>query len=106
MKAQLLVILLMTLIGCRNNYPTIQDQEQLSPVFNYITIDGKEYIDLESSRCLSRTYRVDRRYVGAINQTIMLDIKECDRVIGYAPREYATFASFLENMRRWLNTFN
>ena len=106
MKALALMMLLIVLISCRNRYPTIQDQEQLSPVFNYITIDGKQYIDVESSKCLSRTYRIDKRYVGAINQAIMLDIRECDRVIGYAPREYATFASFLENMRRWLNTFN
>lgn len=106
MKILALMMLLTILASCRNNYPEIADQEQLSPVFSYVEIDGKKYIDIETSKCLSRTYRITKRYVGAIDNAIMLDIRECNKVVGYAPREYVIFASFLENMRRWLNTFD
>lgn len=106
MKHLVLMILLMSLANCRNNnHPTINNQEQLSPVFEYVIVDGKEYIDIESSRCNSRTYKISKEFVGPIDKAVKLNIKECNKIIGRATKEYATFATFLENMRRWLLTF-
>ena len=96
------MMLLMLLTSCLEP-PTIADQEQLSSVFVYETINGKEYISVEKSKCLSRTYRISKEMVGAIDKNIKLNIKECDRVTGYAPSEYVTLASFMENLRIYLN---
>lgn len=104
-----LMILLTVLTSCLNRQgqkrPLINNLEQLSPVFKYVEIDGKEYISLEDSKCLSRTYKISREYVGGIDKPIKLDIKECHKMVGYAPREYGVFATWLENMRVWLIGF-
>ena len=78
----LLLPLLMTLIACPS-IPTVRDTEQRSPVFVYVEIDGKEYIDVESSMCLSRQYRFNSEMVGPVTKSIAKSIKECDRVIGW-----------------------
>jgi len=95
------------LINCRNpdSYPKIPDQEQLTPFFSYIEVDGKTYIDMEKSVCLSRVYRISKGSIGPINEAIDLDIRECNKVIGYSPKEYGTFATWLENFRIWLLGF-
>lgn len=104
------LIMLTTLViafqSCRDSYPRIGDQEQLSPFFEYINVDGTLYIDIERSRCLSRTYRISKGFVGSIDKAISLDIKECHKVVGYSPKEYGVFATWLENFRNWLLGFN
>lgn len=111
MKMQKLVKIILThsliclsLVSCKSpdSYPRIADQEQLSPVFAYIEINGKQYIDLESSYCLMRIYRITKGYVGPTTQAVELHISECNKVIGYAPTEYGVFATWLENLRIWL----
>jgi len=106
MKALLIMSLLILSISCRrNNYPTISNQEQLSPVFEYVIIGEKEYIDIERSRCNSRNYKISKEFIGPTNRAISLNIKECNKIIGRAPKEYAVFATWLDNFRRWLLTF-
>ena len=102
-----LMMLMILSAGCRNldpnSYPRLDIQEQLSPAFAYIEINGVKYIDMNKSRCLSRLYRVDREMVGPVNQEVfILPIEECNRMIGYAPSEYGSFATWLESMRKWL----
>lgn len=102
----ILMMLLMIFQSCRNNsYPTIQNQEQLSNFFVYETINGKEYISVENSKCLSRTYKISKEYVGAVDRAIKLNIKECQKIIGYSPKEYGIFATWMENFRVWLISF-
>jgi len=95
------------LSGCLNpnSYPRISDQEQLSPNFVYVKIDGKEYIDVEKSVCFSRVYRIAKGYIGSVGNEMDLNIKECNKVIGYAPSEYGVFATWMENFRHWLLGF-
>ena len=102
MKTQIMMILSLTLLTNCLNPPVIADQEQLSTQFVYETIDGKEYISVEKSKCLARTYRITLDMVGAIDKNIKLNIKECDKVVGYASSEYVTLASFMENLRIYL----
>lgn len=104
MKTLILLILLTVITSCRNpdGYPRISDQEQLSPNFHYVEIDGKGYIDVEKSHCLSRIYRYSKGYIGPIGLAIEIPIQECQKVIGKAPREYAVFATWLEDFRIWL----
>jgi uncharacterized membrane protein len=108
MKKILLILTLIFLNSCRdpNSYPKIVDQEQLTPIFELIIVDGVEYINPRESYCLSRVYRIGKGYLGPISEAIKLNIKECDRVIGYAPSEYNVFATWLENFRHWLLGFN
>ena len=107
-KIVVLMTLLISTVGCRrsgdpNSYPRIEDQEQLSPAFYYTEIDGRMYIDVERSRCNSRIYRISKEYVGQVGDSVLLDIRECDRIIGYsADVEYPAFATWLESMRQWL----
>lgn len=105
----LLMIVSMTLASCRNRNgqyrPIIQNQEQLSPIFQYVDIDGVEYISIEESVCASRTYKIAREYIGVVNKPLRLNIKECNKVVGYSPSEYGVFATWLENMRVWLIGF-
>ena len=101
------MMLLMALTGCLNpdSYPRIENQEQLSPFFVYETINGKEYISIEKSKCLSRTYKISKEFIGAIDKAVKLNIKECQKVVGYSPKEYGVFATWLENFRHWLLQF-
>jgi len=102
MKILMLMTLLILLTSCLDP-PEIADQEQLGTVFSYVTIDGVEYIDIDKSYCTARTYRITKASVGAINKAIKLNIKECDRMTGYAPSEYVTLATFMESLRLYLN---
>lgn len=103
-KTMLGILILICLSSCRspNSYPKINDQEQLSPFFVYVEIDGKRYIDVEESVCLARTYRITKGFIGPISQAIDLNISECHKIIGYAPAEYGVFATWMENFRFWL----
>lgn len=104
-KTLILSLICLSLLSCirdPNGYPRIEDQEQLSPVFNYIEINGKTYIDIDESYCLARVYRISKGYVGATTKAVELNISECNKIIGYAPREYGIFATWLENLRQWL----
>jgi len=104
MKMMLGILFLICLSSCKdpNGYPRIQDQEQLSPYFVYETIDGKEYISIEKSKCNSRTYRITKHSIGPIDKAIGLNIKECQKIVGYSPKEYIVFADWLEDFRLWL----
>ena len=106
-RMMILIPLVICLNSCRNpnSYPRIDDQEQLSPVLRIETINEKDYISIENSYCLSRTYRISKEYVGAIDKAIKLHIMECNKVIGRAPSEYGVFATWLENFRHWLLEF-
>jgi len=98
---------LATFLSCdRDDYPVISDQEQKSPVFIYIEIDEKEYIDLESSYCLSRVYRISRSYIGPVRKALKLPIEECQKIIGRSPKEYGVYSEWFENFRNWLLIFN
>lgn len=100
--------LALAVTGCKNpnSYPKINDQEQLSPVMSTpVEINGKMYIPVEESYCLSRTYRIQEGYIGPVGRVLELGIEECNKIIGRAPREYGVYATWLENMRVWLNGF-
>lgn len=107
MKLIQLILIITCLNACKdpNGYPRIDDQEQLSPNFFYVEINGKEYIDTEKSFCLSRVYRYSKGYIGPISNAIKLPIYECQKVIGKAPSEYGIFATWLESFRKWLLSF-
>lgn len=108
MKKLLIILgISLNLFSCNdpNGYPRIEDQEQLSPVYRYVNIDGKMYVDIERSFCIARTYRISKGYVGPVSEPIRLNLSECDRIIGRAPDEYGVFATWLENFRNWLLGF-
>lgn len=109
MKILILITLLMTLGACRNrrgvDRPEIKNQEQKSPVFKIVEIEGKSYIDMDQSFCNSRIYQINSDYIGSDGRVIRLDIMECQKIIGYSPGEYGVFATWLENMRHWLKGF-
>ena len=99
----ILILVLMNFLSCRDtNYPKIDDIEQLSPVFSFIEIDGKRYIDIETSYCLARMYRHERGYIGSVSEVQKLDITECHKVVGYSPDVYGDYTTWKESMRRWM----
>lgn len=106
------LMMLLTLIqSCRNRNgqeqpKELEDREQLSVYLaDAIEIDNKLYIPLEGSGCFSRNYRIDNGFVGPISEEITLDIRECHKIVGFAPSEYGNLATWLENMRIWLIGF-
>lgn len=105
MRMLIILMMLATLLSsCRNpnSYPRIENQEQLSPYFVTEEVNGKQYISIEKSKCFSRTYKISKEFIGPIDKAIELDIRECHKVVGYSPREYGVFSTWLENMRHWL----
>lgn len=102
----------MLIISCRNRYgqeqpPNPNDQEQLSVFLaDTVEIDGKLYVPLDGSGCISRNYRIDDGYIGPISESIVLDLRECHKVVGYLPSEYGVLTTWMENMRVWLVGFN
>lgn len=102
-KILLVTTLAICLSSCRDDYPIIQDQEQLSIFIpEAIDIEGKKYLEVEKIGCFAKTYRISKEFIGAIDRPISIDYKECNKMIGYAPQEYSEFASWLVNFRNWL----
>jgi hypothetical protein len=62
-------------------------------------IAGKEYIDMDESRCFCRDYQVSKSYIGPIGNSVTMPIKHCNLVVGYSPADYARFTTFLEWVR-------
>lgn len=83
--------------------PKMEDISQLSPVFIYEVIDGKRYISVEKSRCLSRKYRHNRDFIGPITETASFAISRCDRSIGYDPIDYVKLHNYKEAVRSLIN---
>ena len=94
------------MVSCRRDdflEPKIQDITQLSPVFIYEVIDGKRYISIEKSRCLSRKYRHNRDFIGPITETVSLHITRCDRSVGYDPIDYVKLHNYKDAVRTQIN---
>lgn len=109
MKNFLIILIMFGTLSCRNrsgeSRPEINDLEQMTPIFKLVEVDGKEYISIEESVCLSRIFRHSKGYVGPIKGRIQLNILECHKMIGYAPDEYKVLVTWLENFRHWLLGF-
>lgn len=105
MKTQILLMLailsIIFLSGCKS-YPKLTDQQQKSPVFVYVTINGKEYISVEYSTCYSRLYHIGKDFIGPLEHVSNRSIKECDRIVGRSAIDYTTYTSWLEDMRIWI----
>jgi hypothetical protein len=104
LKMMFVILLVSFLSSCKspNSYPRIQDQEQLSPHFEYVTVNNIVYISIDKSSCNSRTYRISKHSIGPINKAIKLDIRECQKLVGRSPNEYTIFFNWLESFRVWL----
>ena len=110
MKTLITLMMLMTaLVSCRNDSgverPRLADQEQLSPTFIVVEIDGKKYIDMDKSVCNARMYEISRSQVGPSSKPQKYHIMECNKIVGRALDEYKLFAEFLEDFRNWLLGF-
>jgi len=105
----LLIALLTLLINCRNRRgverPELARQEQKSPYFAVISFNGRNYIDIDKSYCLSRVYEISDSHIGSTSDVIKLPIAECHKIIGYSPSEYGVLTSWLVNMKGWLKGF-
>ena len=106
MKILLGILLITCLSSCltscrvsRDNMPKIEDVKQLSPYFHYVTIDGKEYIDVQKSVCFSRDYRHTIDYVGPVGAYESLNIKKCNKVVGYSPVNYTKVFNYQDYVR-------
>ena len=102
-KTMLALALISFLSGC-GTAPTIEDTAQCSPYFVYVTIENKEFIDVEKSSCFCRSYHFGEDYVGP--QVGGVNWKEplhsCNKIIGWAPTIYTKVASYWEELRAYL----
>lgn len=88
--------------SCRvtsEDMPKIEDVEQLSPYFHYVNIDGKDYIDVELSRCFARNYRHSIDFVGPVEYSKAESIKKCNKVVGYGPVNYTKVFNYHDHVR-------
>jgi len=108
--ALIILTILGTFLSCKNRLgvarPKLEPQEQKSPIFVLIEIDGKSYIDIQESYCLSRSYDISRDRVGPVSDPVFLGILECEKIVGRSPEEYGVFATWLDDMRHWLLGFS
>lgn len=106
-KTPILVLIISAIClsaSCRiNQEPKIEDLEQLSPFFVYVTINGKRYIDIDRSKCFTRSYRHSRSYIGSVGRDEAKNISHCDRSVGYSAREYVKLNNFKEAVRLQIN---
>ena len=104
LKTNLTISLLMTIFlsGCQT--PEVRDLLQKSArlVLIYDAETGRRYVDEQESGCFVRMYRHTKEYVGSITSSEERDILECNKVIGYGPRDYGDLALFKEEIRRKL----
>jgi hypothetical protein len=88
-----LSILLLSVVAC-GHYPEIENKPQCSPVFKYVTIEQKEFIDLESSYCICGMYEFSLEKVGPVGGSWKEPLKSCNKVIGWKPKDYAEVSTF------------
>lgn len=95
--------MIICLEGCRTQ-PVEFVGKQCSPVFFYEDIAGVQYINIERSSCLCRTYKVSKDYIGPISNTEIESIDVCNKIIGYSPKEYVALTNLLEYVRGEINS--
>lgn len=88
--------------GCRST-PQEFVGRQCSPVFFYEDIAGVQYINIERSTCLCRDYKVSKDYIGPISSPEIESIGECNKIVGYSPKEYVALTNLLEYVRGEIN---
>ena len=65
-----------------------------------IVIDGKKYIDIETSFCAERNYKYSIDFIGPTEKYRNVDLFKCDRLTGYGPKPYVDNYNFLEDVRQ------
>ena len=101
---KLIQVLILTLIclSCQTQ-PQSFEGTQCSPVFAYVDIDGKSYIDIEMSICNCRGYKVSRDYIGKTTDSKPMPISKCNLINGYSPKEYSALYNLMELVRSQIN---
>lgn len=93
------LLILLILVSCQS-VPTSIETNQCSPIHRYVKdSDNVEWINVSKSYCLCRKYRFSVESVGPIGGSWRLPLKECDKVIGWAPSEYVTVREYWESVR-------
>ena len=87
------------LSGCQSR-PDQLIQHQRFIHFEYIEIQGKRYIDLETSFCLEREYQYSLQNLGPVTKFKNVSIENCDKLTGYDPVSYVRVHNFLDDVRR------
>lgn len=100
-KLQMISVVLLTIFlsGCQSR-PDVLNTYQRTIYFEYVVIDGKKYIDPDLSVCLVRTYQYSLEHLGPINEFQEVPLVLCDKMIGHNPKEYIEVHSFLDDIRR------
>jgi len=100
MKVMLCLVLLAMLTSC-NDVPKAQDsiQKQIRLVLEIDPDTGRRYINEEESRCFFRTYRYSVDYIGAVGDAQEEDVSECNKIIGWRPKEYEKVTEYHERVR-------
>lgn len=65
-----------------------------------VTVNGELVVDPELSFCLVREYKYSRDYIGPITKFQRFPLSECNKVNGYAPRDYTDVFEYLDAIRK------
>lgn len=90
-KLLTLLILVNCLSSCRTSSP------DTTLVLNQCTITFER--GNEQARCDCRKYKVSPEFIGPLENFKLVDIKQCDLLIGYRPVEYTKLTNLMEYVR-------
>lgn len=100
LKVMFCLVLLAMLTSCQD-IPKAQDsiQKQIRLVVETDPETGRRYINEDESRCFYRTYRYSIDYIGAVGDAQEEDVLECNKIIGWKPKEYEKVTEYHERVR-------
>jgi len=61
---------------------------------------GRRYINEDESACFTRMYRHTKDFLGAVSDPEESDVSDCQKVIGYLPKDYGDLSDFKEEVRK------
>lgn len=105
-KIVMIFVILSTIFlsACRSR-PEYLTTKQKFIKFEFIEIDGKKYIDPETSFCVERDYLYSVDKLGPLNKFKNIPIEKCDKMTGHNPSDYVELNLFLDDVRREIKSY-
>ena len=97
---KLFVIPLMIFLSGCQSVPGVLIVKQNFLHLEYVEIEGKKYIDPDTSFCLEREYQYSKSFIGPLNKFKNVSLSNCDKITGNSPKQYVALFNWLEDVRK------
>lgn len=100
-KNSIILISLIFLSSCKDNFPSIQPQVRcVSVLLDEKIIEGVPYY---SGYCRCHLYEWTSARIGRVGDSLDYTLYKCNKLIGFEPDTYTNIWTWWEEIRMWLN---